>query len=563
MLSVPYEERAVARTQGARYFPECGWVHVGKTLPRALEAYRPAPYSWEEWVSQELSGEPSGTNRAPEGVAEPLTLRDDQEADVAAILRAKSEGAPEFILGNDVGTGKTAVAVAAAKAIPGVQRVLVVCPLGVVPGWRSHLRRMGDGGKRWAVINYESAKKLLAAPSSAREAKRTRTKNLRIAREGKPKVQWDVVITDESHARGNPESQRTMMLDRVIAGPGRQPAFVLNLSATAGSNPAQLSYLHRGIAWRTGRRPARTITADEYVSWCAGNGIKVSRGGYGNRLTWERNGADLRKMNMLLFKGEPRWGVRRTPPWDEPRRIPLPVELTHAERVAYEQEWEQFRAAMAHLEKVRRQADSMNGKAPGTALSEANTKGRAAQVRYRQKAGQIKARGTALFVKELLTKGLQVAISCEYIGTVEAVRDALGSLGVSAGEFTGQNRQDREEQRIAFQRGEVPVIIFTPAEGFNLHANDGGIEGASSTPRAIVVAEPRWSPKKALQVEGRCHRDHQLAPVYYSYAEDTVDEKVISTSLAGMRDTKVLMGDSVAHFATLSEALGVPLVLRD
>src|SRR5699024_2491041 len=199
----------------------------------------------------------------------------------------------------------------------------------------------------------------------------------------------------------------------------------------------------------------------------------------------------------------------------------------------------------------------------GKALSEASAQGRAAQVRYRQKAGQIKARGTALFTKELLAKGRQVAISCEYIGTVEAVREALAASGIEAAEFTGQNRNERESHRVAFQRGEVSDIIFTPAEGFDLHANDSGVQGASRVPRAIVVAEPRWSPKKALQVEGRCHRDHQLAPVYYSYAEETVDEKVISASLAGMRDTKVLMGDSVAHFASLSQALGVPLVLSD
>jgi len=562
VLEVPYEERAIAQSNGARYFTGYGWVHVGPSLPEVLKRYVPAAYSWAEWVGQDLSGNPPQGDPEPHPFTGEITLRTEQQEDVDMIRRAREEGAPEFILGNDVGTGKTAVAVAAAKSLPGIRNILVVCPLGVVPGWRSHLRRMGDGGKRWAIINYESSKKLLEAPAKAREAKRTRTKNLHIAREGKAKVQWDLVITDESHARGNPESQQTMVLDRVIAGPGRTPAFVLNLSATAGSNPAQLSYLHRGIAWRTGNPPRRTITADEYVHWCERNGVKVTRGGFGNRLTWDRNGADLKKMHMLLFKGEPRWGVRRTPPWDEPQRIPLPVELTRPERVTYEEEWARFKDAMEHLERIREKSASQNGNV-GKALSEASAQGRAAQVRYRQKAGQIKARGTALFTKELLAKGRQVAISCEYIGTVEAVREALAASGIEAAEFTGQNRNERESHRVAFQRGEVSVIIFTPAEGFDLHANDSGVQGASRVPRAIVVAEPRWSPKKALQVEGRCHRDHQLAPVYYSYAEDTVDEKVISASLAGMRDTKVLMGDSVAHFASLSQALGVPLVLSD
>lgn len=563
LLAVPYEERTIAQAHGARYYTGYGWVFTGASLPPGLTGYRPDRYSWDEWVEQDLNGTAPTPNPEPDPSTGDISLRDDQLDDVRTIRRAHAAGAPEFVLGNDVGTGKTPVTVAAVKNLPEVRNVLIVCPLGVIPGWRAHLRRMGDGGKRWAIINYESAKKLLQAPASAQTAKRTRTKNLRIAREGRPKVQWDVVITDESHGLANPEAQQTMVMDKVIAGPKKTPAFTLRLSATAGSNPAQLSYLHRGIAWRTGNPVRATITSDQYVEWCQANGIRVSRGPYGNNLVWDRNAADLKKMNALLFKGDPLWGTRRTPPWDEPQRIPLPVALTAAERDTYEQEWSQFRTAMQHLEKLRAQAEDPSKKQPGKALADANAKGRAAQIRYRQKAGQIKARGNALFARELLNKGLQVAVSCEYMGTVEAIRDALTAMGVDAAEFTGQNRETREDDRLAFQRGDKRVIIFSPAEGFNLQASDGGVDGASDAPRATIVAEPRWSPKKALQVEGRCHRDHQLAPVYYSYAEGTVDEKVITTALAGMRDTKVLMGDSVAPFAGLSRALGVPLVLQD
>lgn len=528
-----------------------------------LERYRPAQYSWAEWMEADLNGSQARGVPDPDPSTGSITLRKDQAEDVRTILAAHAAGAPEFILGNDVGTGKTPTTVTAVKNLPGVRSVLIICPFSVMPVWRSHLRRMGDGGKRWAIINYESSKKLLEAPKSAHQAKRTRTKNLRIARDGKAKAGFDVVICDESHALGNPESQQTMVADKVVAGPNGKSAFVLRLSATAGSNPAQLSYLHRGIAWRTGNPVKSTISSEEYVKWCEDNGFKVSMGGYGNRLTWDRNGTDLSRMQMLLFKGEPLWGVRRKPPWDEPQRIPLPVELTPTERDTYEEEWAHFQAAMKQLEAARRASTSQAGTGQGGGVAKAQAKGRAAQVRYRQKVGQVKARGNARFAKDLIGKGLQVAISCEFIDTVNALHEALSGMGVDVAEFTGQNRATREEERIAFQRGEKPVIIFTPAEGFNLQANDGSVEGASSTPRATIVAEPRWSPKKALQIEGRCHRDHELAPVYYSYAESTVDEDVISAALAGMRDTKMLMGDSIEHFKGLSKALKVPLLLGD
>lgn len=563
LLAVPYEERALAQTHGARYFTGYGWLFTGADVPSGLSGYLPDRYSWDEWVDQDLNKSAPVPNPDTDPSTGKIKLRKDQVEDVRTILRSHAAGASEFILGNDVGTGKTPITVTAVKNLPNVRKILVICPLTSVPGWRKHIRRMGDGGKRWAIINYESTKKLLEVPASAQTAKRTRTKNLRTARDGKPKVQWDVVIRDESHACANPEAQQTMVLDKVIAGPKNTPAYVLNLSATAGSNPAQLSYLHRGIAWRTGSTQRPTITSEQYVEWCKNNGIKVDKGRYGNNLVWERNGADLKKMHSLLFKGEPVWGMRRTPPWDEPQRIPLPVALTAAERDAYEKEYSHFRVEMDHLEALRRSAADPAQPKGGKALSAATAKGRAAQMRYRQKAGQIKARGNALFTRELLAKGLQVAISCEFMDTVAALREALAGMKIETGEFTGRNRGTREEDRLAFQRGETRVIVFSPTESFDLHSSDGSVPGASDAPRATLVAEPRWSPKKALQVEGRCHRDNQLAPVYYSYAEGTVEEAVITRAVEGMADTKTLMGDSLEHFNGLSKALGVPMVLQE
>lgn len=563
MLEIPYEERDIASAHKARYFTGYGWIYTGSSLPEPLRYYHPDRYSWTEWVQDELNKTAPTPNPNPDPSTGTITLRADQQQDVRSIITAHHAGAPGFLLANDVGTGKTPVAIAAVKNLPNVRNVLVICPLGVIPGWRDHLQRMGDGGKRWAIINYESSKKLLEPPASARAAKRTRTKNQRTARYGRAKVQWDVVISDESHARANPESQQSLTIARVVAGLQNRPAFEVNISATAGSDPVQLSYLHRGIAWRTGQPLRSVITPDNYMEWCKQYGIKVTPGRYGNKLMWERNQADLKKMHTILFKGDPVWGVRRTPPWDEPQRIPLPVALTPAERHAYEQEWSHFKAAMDHLETLREKATGAKGTKPAEALATAKAKGWAAQTRYRQKVGQIKARGNALFAKELLNKGLQVAISCIYIGTVDALRDELTSLGIETAEFTGQNRETREHERQAFQRGEKPVIIFTPPAGVNLQASDEGVPDSTSNPRATIVAEPRWSPKGTLQVEGRCHRNHQLAPVYYSYAENTVDHKVITTAIEGVKDTKTLMGDSTKHFVGLSKALGVPLLLEE
>lgn len=562
ILTVPFEERALAQALGARYVTGTGWVYTGPTIPDGLRGYLPTAYSWDAWLQDDLDGRVLAAAPPPDHTTGTITPRPDQASDAQLIQVARASGAPEFLNANDVGTGKTIIAIHAVKSMANVRNVLVVCPLPVAAGWRDHLRRMGDGGKRWCVINYESTKKLLAAPPSAATAKKQRTRNLRIVREGTPKVQWDVVIADESHALGNPESQQTRVLDKVVAGPkGTPSAFVLHMSATAGADPSQLSYLHRGLAWRTGAPIRETITADEYVSWCETYGFQVDRSGYGNALKWHPNGGDLRKMHMLLFKGAPAWATRRPLPWGDPPYVPQPLSITGPERTVYETEWQLFHQAMEQLKRIEDRAAADPSSMQNAALGEARARGAAAQMRYQQKIGLIKARSNVEFSRTLLENGRQVAISARFTATVNALVQHFAEAGIECATFTGQNRETREAERLAFQRGEKRVIVFTPTEGFNLQANDAAVEGASSAPRVTLIAEPRWSPRAALQVPGRAHRNGEAAPVYFGYAEGTIDERVMKRCTEGMRNMKMMMGDSTGVFAGLAEALRVPMVL--
>lgn len=547
----------MASTHGARWIPDYGWVYVGTSLPNGLRHYLPRRYSWQQWLAEDLTGPTDGDPTA-DGTTGTITLRADQIEDTNALLTAQAAGAPEFLLGSKVGTGKTMVAIAAAKRMPGVRRILVVCPLTVAPGWRTALDQMGDGGKRWCIINYESSKRLLAQPASAAQAKRRSTKNRRHATDGIPRVAWDLVITDESHMLADPASQRSKVLERVIAGPkGTGPAFSLRMSATAGRDPSKLAYLHRGLAWRSGE-PVRThITAEQYQTWCAERGIVVQPGRFGNKLYWpEKNDADLDKMNLLLFTGAPKWGIRREPEWPDQQRHLLPVELTTDEQDAYEEEWSQFEAALKEVDRLRKAVRRSGGKGHGKKVASARAKGLAAMTRYRQKAGQLRAPYSADFALDLVEKGYQVAISCEYLGTVDRVREHLHNRDIEPALFTGDNRDTREDDRLRFQRGETPIILFTPAEGFNLQAGEAA-SGATTAPRATVVAEPRWSPIKALQVEGRAHRNGYEAPCYYAYATDTIEEKVLRTVLDGMQATSRIMGDDTDDLSGLAAVFGV------
>lgn len=559
LSELPYEERALASAHKCRYYKGIGWVYTGVSLPEALKEYAAAQYTWGEWVQKQLNGLLTPGNPDPDTDTGTITLEPDQAADVEAVREARQAGAPEFLVANDVGTGKTVVGVAAAKALPAVANILVVCPKSVIPGWRHHVRMMGDGGKNWVFINYESILKLLDPPASAVSAKKRRTKNRNTARHGTPKVAWDLVISDESHNRGNPDAQRSLAVDRVINGPGPRPAFTLNLSATAGANPAKLAYLHRGFAWRTGGTIRPAVTAKDYVAWCQQYGIKVSQSGYGDRLAWERNTADLKKIQTMLFTGYPTWGVRRLAPWDEPRRIPTPVALSPKEKAAYETEWQAFKPVMEQLKAAQKAHEA--GTPESGDMRRAKENGLAATLRYRQKIGMIKANGVAEFIKDKLVDGFQVAVSCQFTGTVEAIAEALEASKIPVALFTGQNADTRETDREQFQTGTKPVILFTPTDGFNLQANDSSVPGASTAPRITVVAEQRSRPEQSLQAEGRCHRNHQIAPVFYVYAENTIEDRDISTSVEKMKDLKTMHGDPLVSFDGLSKALHLPTII--
>jgi hypothetical protein len=428
---------------------------------------------------------------------------------------------------------------------------------------------MGDGGKRWALINYDSAKNLLEKPpakvnANGKPVKSSQhTVNRAHVTTGAPRVVWDVVVTDESHLLANVASQRSIAIERIIGNPKSttKPAWVLRLSATAAASPAQVAYLHRGLAYGSGATPKRSTTPEEFAAWCESYGMDVKADRYG-KLGWTANDSDLRKLNHLLFGNTALpWAIRRVPTgWPAQQRYPVPIEFDYEQREAYGVAWDEFQEAMRSIGLGR-------GIHPRTATTVAQQRaaGLAAMTRYRQKAGLLRAAATADFAENLIQSGNQVAISCEYRGTVRAIHERLTELGVSTGLFLGGD-SEREGARVAFQRGVTKAIIFTPTEGFSLHANDATLNGTSAK-RSLIVAEPRWAPKPGLQIEGRTQRNGEAAEAYYPFAVDTIEQKVLNRLIDGMRAVQTINGDPTGAIdamrrtvADIGAAMGLHLI---
>lgn len=146
-------------------------------------------------------------HRLAEGTATRLgeiTLAAHQH-DAAVRLRALLREHRGALLADDVGLGKTFVALAVARTY---ERVLVIHPAGLRPMWADALRR-AQGAAR--LVSYES-----------------------LSRRASAAAPWDLVILDEAHHARSPTTRR---YPRIAALTAR--AHVLLLSATPLANRAR------------------------------------------------------------------------------------------------------------------------------------------------------------------------------------------------------------------------------------------------------------------------------------------------------------------------------------
>lgn len=528
LLDIPWTDRAIATYAGAKWNKTLrAFLYVGETLPEELEGYASRPFSWERWKENSVNTSESAPPYLNyKKIVKPVVLHPHQQEAVDHIVAAHKAGLPGFLLADDVGLGKTYATIAAITQIA-PKRVVVLSPLAVVPHWRKSIASMGaDENIEWLVINYDRVKSLLSIPKEATEAKRTRTKNRKIASLGKPLIEWDLVVFDESHLLRNPQSQRSMACRRLAGEGSNRKAFCLWLSATAGQNPLHLSYLAPILGASSG-----TTVGDlsEFQYWAESQGMEVRQGAFG---TWEwvRNEGDLEHMRLLLFDSDPQVGIRRRPTdiagWPEQQRIPYPVDLDPRGWELYNEAWLEFRAAL-NL--------TLKGRNPQSSL--------VAQLRFRQKASYVRIPGTVELIEDMLENDRQVAVSIQFLETIDGMREILEAKKISVAVITGElSAGQKEEERLRFQRGDAKVVLFTPTEGISLHAGEEAAE-ASDAQRVTIIHDVRYSALDMKQIEGRCHRDGQNAIAYYVYADRTVEENIVHKTIRKLTDMGSMLGD--------------------
>ncbi|MGY1823599.1 helicase [Geodermatophilus sp. SYSU D00079] len=514
VLAVPFR----APAPGAQWRPDLqAHVWTGRELPPELAPYDPAPYTFERFLEDELNPTPR-----PLPAGRPMTPRDEQLTGAAAIAASAEAGHRVFLLGDDPGVGKTGTAVLAAREVAaqrGGRTVLVVAdrPAAItIPHWTRSIAGFGDGGLRWCVTTWDRLAKVSA-------------------------LRFDVVIADEAHMVRHTTTQRWKHW-KAVSGAGRvkDAPFVIAATATPAHTPLELPYLAPQFAQRHGE-PLRAWA--DLPGRLAEHGFHVERGRYGWAWTEDADErrADLTRLQGWLADGTPPATLHRPAPWGPVSVTGTPVALTPAERAAYDSEWQEFRAEMQLARRARQSA-----------------RGRAALLRFRQKAGLIRAQATVDWVKAQVEAERQVAVSVEFVETAaDPIREALLDSGVAVAAIYGRDRFDVEAERLRFQTGAAPVCVFTVTASISLHAGELLPDGsaASAPPRVGLFHQPRFSGIQARQVTGRTHRDGQVSPWRVAFAEDTVEEQVARVMVERLAVSGSTAGADTSSLQEIAELL--------
>lgn len=523
LLEVPFAQRRAAQAAGARWDEgRRAWAWRGERLPQALLPFRPPPYSLERLLEDRANR----VRRAPSRPAKEVSPRPHQEEAIALVRRIRRAGRAGALIGDAVGLGKTWTAWLALRDDPTLASVLVVCPLAVAPHWRATIQAAGDGGKEVAVVNYDRLQRLFALPA---DGKKRKLKGK--ARDGEA-MAFDAVVWDEAHRLRNPDSARAKFARKIDA----KAAWRLWLSATAGENPLQLSYLAPLLAKATGTRPSEM---KDFAAWLAAEGLGVAKQAFG-RWAWTGDPGAEGRVRDLLYGGPLPLGIRRRPEdvagWPEMERIPFPLDLEPEAAALYEDLWRDFRKSLGLGLQGQRN--------PKDALSQ--------RMRFRQKASLLRLDGAAALVEDLLENGMKVAVSVAFQETLEALRERLSPLAPVCEIHGRQTGEEKEAERRRFQGGDARVCVFTVEEGISLH--QGEIAG-DDAPRALVIHDVRWSAIQMEQIEGRTHRDGKFAPAYWTFAPGTIDERILEVVLAKVRTMRAMQGDETATTRAIEEAL--------
>ena len=522
ILDVPYR----APAPGAKYYKALkAHAYIGTQLPDELTVYASKPYSYARWVEEDFNGV-----RQPGATGFHKIPRPEQVDAAKAIATAFHHGKRGFLLADEPGVGKTGSAILGAKAalkLGGGDTVLITVdrPAQItIAAWRDALAAFGDGGYRWLIISPDQLKKLLG-------------------RNGQPKYSFSLIINDEAQQFRHLTAQRTQYqrrINRLAASPEKAP-FVITVTATPGHHPGEYTYLSSLFAQLHDDPPGEWADLGKKL---VEHGLPLAPGWDKGKWDWNDQAKGSQRLQHQAVTRVRKWMtdcdppvmMHRDAPWGPPPIDGLPLDFTATQWAAYHQDWSEFRSAM----RIARQGND-------------TARGRAALMRFRQKAGMLRAPQTAELVAAHVERGYQVLVAVELVTTAaDPVANLLEEHGIGVSRIFGGG--DLETERIRFQRGHNPVVVFNTASAINLQASELMVDGsrASSARRIGFFHQPRYSGIAARQTMGRAHRDGQVCSWSLLFAAGTVEEQAARIMINRLMVTSASVDGDLGAFGKLA-----------
>ncbi len=411
------------------------------------------------------------------------------------------------LLADEPRVGKTPAAIAACDAIA-ARRIFVVAPAVAIYQWRRMFQEFGQPRAIHVLDSAEAADSCLAAVAGVFVASYDRVRVLGKGIAGR----FDVLIIDESHYLGNPNTART----RTILGTGGlawKADRIWCLSGTpATSHAAQLWPLLRAFG----------LTSHTYDSFLATFCVLNP---YTNRPVGVKNAAELRKMLAPIL-------LRRTfsevapdaPPWaiEEYAVRPDASPLDESERV------DELELALM-----------LEGKSDDELLAAISSEHVATLRRYH---ALLKIHGTAELIKAELEAGhydrLVVFAHHESVINLLAKRlQAMGGPPLGVRRVTGRESAKQKESAVEWFRAEDGGRkIFLG----NILAAGTAIDLSSACEGLMVELD--WTPGNNVQAIRRMLGPLQTRPVRVRVliADGTIDERIVRVLTRKTRDLKAI-----------------------
>lgn len=381
--------------------------------------------------------------------------------------------------GSDTGTGKTYVALHAAKVLK--LSPFVVCPKPVVPGWKEAMEAFGIPKALRLAFNYE---KLIRGTNEFYDGK-----------------QWllnpkkCLLIFDEDHrCKGSKSKNAAMMVAAKRAG-----LKILLLGATSCTNPIEMRALGYVLDMHNDR---------DWYRWALRNGCK--RGLFGG-LEFKNHASVLKRLHDHIYKDGrgSRIKIADLPPGAFPNSNIIAQGYDIGARDDIELIYRDLKAELEELEH-KKHTDTDNPLV--------------AQLRARQEIEMLKVPLFEELARDAYENNNSVVIFVNFRETIELLLKRLAGLseiGVIQG---GQTDFERSMQCLGFENDVKRLMICSiqaGGTGLNLHDKTG------KHPRVSLIS-PTFSAIDFRQCLGRIHRAGAKSPAVQKiiFAENTVEMRV-------------------------------------